>query len=749
MTLGERMVTKSSPEINIQELKRRKRERYVILFTTILVVFLTFLEIHSSKISDHIPITSNILVFGLININVILLLLVAFLVVRNIVKLVFERKKNILGSKLRTKFVVAFVSLSIVPTVLLFFVAAGFITNSIENWFSIQVENSLRESLAVAQVYYQDSANNAIHYAEQISQGIKEKRLLSRRRQDSLKKFVRSKLDQYNLGAIEVFSNKAKELVKEINPGIPFVGFTTTDSELIQEGLKGEGITKIQSLGSGDLIRGIVPIHSGKNSQKAIGVVIVNYYVPQSLVAKMEEISTVFSEYTQLKMLKNPIKTSYFITLSIVTLLIIFSATWFGFYLAKEITIPVQRLAHGIHEVANGNLDFNIDPVTDDEIGSLMNSFNKMTYDLGASKSMAEEANIGLRNTNIELDQRRRYMEIVLKNVAAGVISIDKEGMVSTINRSAEKMFGIKAESVINKRYDDVFTSEYLKEINELLETIAGSTSGTIKKHIRLSLPDETVTLVISITVLKDEEENYMGFVVVFDDLTELQKAQRAAAWREVARRIAHEIKNPLTPIKLSAQRLRKRYLKEFSGNGKVFDECTKTIIDQVEDLKGLVNEFSNFARLPATNPHPNDINKIIRESLVLYQEAHKNVEFKFREKNHMPVFDLDREQIRRVIINLLDNAVDSIEERGEVAIETFYDEAMQAARIEVVDNGCGIPQEERSRLFEPYFSTKKSGTGLGLSIVSTIVSDHNGYIRVKENKPKGSRFIIELPLRV
>jgi two-component system nitrogen regulation sensor histidine kinase NtrY len=408
-------------------------------------------------------------------------------------------------------------------------------------------------------------------------------------------------------------------------------------------------------------------------------------------------------------------------------LLIIFSATWFGFHLAKEITVPVQELANGIHEVADGNLDFHLDPVSDNEIGSLMNSFNKMTYDLKASKSMLEDANIGLKNTNIELDQRRRYMEIVLKNVAAGVISIDKTGRVSTINKSAEKMFGIKAENAIGKKYSDAFAPDYMNAVKGLLEEVTNAIGGTIKRQIRLSLPDGTLTLLISVSVLKDEHENYMGLVVVFDDLTELQKAQRAAAWREVARRIAHEVKNPLTPIQLSAQRLRKRYLAEFSENGKVFDECTKTIIGQVDELKTLVNEFSNFARLPASNPHPNDINEIIRETLALYREAHKNISFEFEEKIDMPVFDLDREQIRRVIINLLDNAVDSIEERGKVTVDTFYDKFLQVARVEIADTGCGIPQKERSRLFEPYFSTKKSGTGLGLCIVNTIVSDHNG----------------------
>ncbi|MDY6853475.1 MAG: ATP-binding protein [Thermodesulfobacteriota bacterium] len=742
------MDTKDSSKNNNQELKRRKRERFIILFASVLIVFLTYLLFHSSKVNNQLFIPDNIFVFGLININVVLLLLVAFLVVRNIVKLVFERKKNILGSKLRTRFVLAFVSLSIVPTVLLFFVAAGFITNSIENWFSIQVENALQESLTVAQAYYQNSADNALEYARQISRDISEEKLYKPRRINALKRFVKSKLDQYNLSKIEVFSNKGTTIVKVVNLGIPTENTTMKEPEMVEQGLKGRDITKIVSSGGGEIIQGVVPVYS-RGNERTVGVIIVNYFVPQSLVAKMAEISSTFAQYMQLKMLKNPIKTSYFVTLSIVTLLIVFSAIWFGFYLAKEITVPVQRLADGIHEVANGNLDFHLEVVADDEIGSLMNSFNKMTGDLKASKSMLEQANIGLKDSNIELDQRRRYMEIVLKNIEAGVISIDQEGKISTMNKSAEKMFGIKAEHVIGKSYNEVFAPQYMKEIRNLLEEVTGFGSVTINRQVALSLPDEELILFVSVSILKDEDGNYLGQVVVFDDLTQLQKAQRAAAWREVAKRIAHEIKNPLTPIQLSAQRLRKRYLNQFSENGKVFDECTSTIIDQVEELKNLVNEFSSFARLPTTVVHPNDINKIIRETLILYREAHKNIRFEFKESLDLPPFELDREQVRRVIINLLDNAVDSIEEKGDVAIETHYDFDLEVARIEIADNGCGVPNVEISKLFEPYFSTKKLGTGLGLSIVNTIISDHNGYIRVKENQPRGSRFIIELPIRI
>jgi two-component system nitrogen regulation sensor histidine kinase NtrY len=250
------------------------------------------------------------------------------------------------------------------------------------------------------------------------------------------------------------------------------------------------------------------------------------------------------------------------------------------------------------------------------------------------------------------------------------------------------------------------------------------------------------------LTALKDEEGRPLGVVAVFDDLTQLIKAQRIAAWREVARRIAHEIKNPLTPIQLSAQRLRKRYLERLQQDGAVFDECTRTIVKQVEELKGMVNEFSNFARMPTSQPTPNHLNEIIRETLVLFQEAHKEVRFEFI-PHDLPTLNIDRDQMKRVMINLIKNSLAAIDRDGEINIKTSYDPKLQMVRLEVSDNGCGIAAEDKGRLFEPYYSTKKSGTGLGLTIVNAIVADHNGYIRVRDNEPKGTTFLIELPVRI
>ncbi len=734
--------------------KRRRREIIVIFFLLILIGLLFYFQTHVSRWGDQIPIANNILVISLIGLNIILLLLLVFLILRNVVKLIFERKKKVLGSKLRTKLVLAFIALSLVPTILLFFIATQFITSSIERWFSIQVEGSLQESLVVAQLYYQNTSNNALHYARQISQGLIQKGLMEKPNQVVLYDFLKSKRTEYNLAAVEIISHQLGKPILVSGPNLPTTSFPPLESKILQETFRGKEVTKIQSLGQGDLIRGLVPIFSPQNPREVSGVLVVNYFLPQSLVSRITQISTAFEEYKQLRMLKDPIKFSYLITLSLVTLLIIFSATWFGLFLAKGITEPIQKLAEGTQKITKGNLDFQITKTAEDEIGTLVDSFNKMTQDLKASKNQVERAHAELSKSNIELEERRRYMEIVLRDVGAGVISIGADGRILTINRSAEKILGIHAVGVLGKVYSEVLQPEHLVLAEELVWAVNQAENHSITRQMKLNVRNETLTLLVKVAILRDEENRYLGMVVVLDDLTQLQKAQRAAAWREVARRIAHEIKNPLTPIQLSAQRLRKRYLNQFAQDGAVFDECTQTIITQVEELKNLVNEFSSFARMPAAKPAPNNLNEILHEAMVLYEEGHKNIRFQFNPDDRIPIFNLDKEQIKRVMVNLLENAVAAVgdvsgEPRdGQITVETRLDPFMNLALVEVADNGRGVSPQDKPLLFEPYFSTKASGTGLGLAIVNTIISDHDGYIRVKDNVPRGARFIIEIPIK-
>ena len=733
---------------NVQdnETRKRKREGVIIAGALLLIIVLTGLEISLARLSGTVPIGHNIFIFGLINIIALLIILLIYLVCRNLAKLFLERH-NAIGAKLRTRLVLSFIGLSLVPTMLLFFVSAGFITNSVGNWFNKQVENSLEESMEVAQTYYKSSAANALYYGGQLSDLIKEQKLLNAENIPLLKAAIRQKQKEYNLGVVEVYSSQREELVRAANPKVPLGEFTNPSSEDISVGLGGNELTRVNSVGKADLIRGIVPIRSNWNPKDVVGVVVVNYYVPYSLVSKMQEISASYHDFRQLKILKNPIKTAYILTLFLITAVIVFLAVWFGVYLAKSLTNPIQELAEATHQIAGGNLNIHLGEIGTDEIGILIASFNRMTEDLRSNRLALEKTHEEVIKSNQELEQRRRYMEAVLKNVTAGVISVNKEGIITTINTSAERLLQINGIDVLGRNFREVLLSHQLDIVKGLLRDMVLAKQDIVSKQVTIQLKNTKLTLFINLTVIRDDNGDFMGTVVVFDDLTQLIKAQRMAAWREVARRIAHEIKNPLTPIQLSAQRLRKRYLSRFSEDEKVFDECTEIIIRSVDELKTLVDEFSNFARMPAVQPTANSLNEIIREALTLYQEAHRTITFTFQADETLPQLQLDHDQIKRVLINLLDNAVAAIDGEGRIDIESAYNKELQMASCIVADTGHGISAEDRPRLFEPYFSTKKTGTGLGLAIVNSIVSDHHGFIRVKDNQPKGTKFIIELPV--
>jgi len=350
-------------------------------------------------------------------------------------------------------------------------------------------------------------------------------------------------------------------------------------------------------------------------------------------------------------------------------------------------------------------------------------------------------------------------MEIVLRNVDAGVVSVDAEGRISTINPSAQRLLGIApGTGVIGSKLEEVLTrTEYLDVVRELSNQTRPGMRESVRQQVQVPSGDEMLTLLVTLTLLQDYDGRPIGSVVVFDDYTQEVRAQRMAAWREVARRIAHEIKNPLTPIQLSAQRIRRRFrgrLAESSRDSQVFDECVDTITSQVEGLKVLVNEFSNFARLPAANPKPDDLNQLVQEAISSYAGT-DGVKFETDLDPKLPSVDLDREQIRRVLSNMIDNATAAVAQHvaagggiGCVEVRTVHDSPLQTVRLEIADDGIGIPPEHRRRIFEPYFSTKDHGSGLGLAIVSRIIEDHHGYIRVHGNRPRGTRFIVELPVR-
>ena len=713
--------------LKVEEAKRRRREGIVILITALMVAALIFFEVQLPDVTPEYSLGSNIVFFLLINVNIILLGLLVFLVVRNLVKLVVERRRHMLGARLQARLVLAFVGLSLVPSVLLFIIAGGLLRRSVDRWFDSKVESALQGSLEIGQTYYQNSANNALFYARQLSDRITEEGLVDPSRLAELKKFVEAKQREYNLGTVELFSPDGQPFVVAFNQQVPTGVTIKPESEFLNRALRGLEVTRTQAFGEGDVIRGGVPIYA--RDKRILGVVVVDYYVPKSISKRAIQISQSYEQYKYLTFLKAPVKNSYILTMLLITLVIIFAATWCGIYLSKGITVPIQKLAEGTHQVALGNWDYKIEAGGDDEIGVLMNSFNQMTGDL--------------KQIKLELERRGKVVQTLMANIAAGVVSIDPSGKVTTWNKAAEQLLGVAAERALGKSYAEVFRAEPLRGIREIVDSVKGGEN--IEREIKLSLQEQLRSVVLSAATLHDDDGSILGIMLFLEDITQIQRVQRMEAWREVARRIAHEIKNPLTPIQLSAQRLRKRYANILEEDGGILDKCTTTIIQQVDELKNLVNEFSQFARLPSAQPMPNDLNEIVNEALVLFKEGHQGIEFQFC-PGDLPPVELDRDQMKRVLMNLLDNAVAAVEVRGEIKLATSYERARGVVTLEVTDNGCGLAPELRTKIFEPYFSTKENGTGLGLTIVSQIVEDHRGYIRAWPNDPQGTRITIELP---
>jgi len=735
----------AGPVATSAELQRR-REGLIILCTAVAVLLFAFFETRLPQFSSGNSLSNNVIFFLLINLNIILLVLLVFLVARNLTKLVFERRRRMLGSHMRTRLVLAFLAVSIFPAVLIFLVALGFMTSSIENWFNVQVENSLAGSLEIARAYYQHASGNALHHARELAGHVARDGLVGADADARLAEYVGAKQREYNVGTVEVYGADRQRRAVALADEVPQQVTLGRTSSLLTAALEGRSETRIQSIGAGDVIRAAVPI---TGADGIAGVVVVDYFVPQSVANRSAEIARSFQEYRQLKIMKQPITSNYVVTLILVTLLVIFCATWMGFYLAKGITVPIQKLAEGTREVAQGNWQYRIglgdgtSIAADDEFGSLVGSFNQMTADL--------------ETINLELEKRRRYMETILATMTGGVISLDQEGTVTTMNEAAERLLGLDSHAARGRDVAVVFARPDLNEARELMQELHGNgarAANGVRAHRQLKLVTggRVLTIVLTATLLRDDAGQAIGAVLFFEDVTEIVKVQRMEAWREVARRIAHEIKNPLTPIQLSAQRLHKRYAARLKDDGALFEECTRTIVTQVEELKTLVNEFATFARMPSGEHTPEDLNAVVEEAMLLFKEGHRNIRFSFDPDPALPLLALDREGIKRAVINMLDNAVaalmppNGVEPR--IDVRTRYHRATGIVALEVADTGCGIDPNARTRLFEPYFSTKQGGTGLGLAIVSTIVADHQGFVRVKDNEPRGSRFVIELPVK-
>jgi len=739
------------PDINhmaeSQQIKQdstpKKREGILILIILITVGILTFIETRLTSFGSDLPMSSTVLMFILINTNLLLLLALLLLVFRNLAKLYYEKKNNILGSKLKTRLVTAFIVLALLPTTVLFFFSIQFISTSIAFWFNASVEQTFDSSLVVGQKLYEYIEEKNEFFAKRAAFQIDSRKLLDIENEKKLTRYSQVIQRAFNRHAVEIYTPDAMRVSLSLAKGLENLHFgllTSNDLTGIPKGKFSNTIS--QNIQEGEFLRTIATIPFGSDPKKARAFIVITTLVSPELSQNLQAILKGIEEYHQLKLAKKPAQISYYIALSIVALLVVFCAVWFGFQLAKSITIPLMELAEGTQRVSDGDLNYQIDFETDDEIGTIIKSFNSMTRELSTGREQIALSGHMLKQQNTELENSRQYIEIVLKNISAGVISTDNKGTITTINKAAESLLDINSRDIVNKNFKNVLKNGYLKIANKIYDDITNG-HETLEIPLSVTISGTPRHFSLNLNILKDDLNKNIGAVLVFDDVTELEKAQRVAAWREVARRIAHEVKNPLTPIKLSAQRLKRKYGKEI--NEEIFTNCTDTIVEHVDLIRNLVNQFSAFAKFPDANVAQCRIENIILETIALYREGLEKVDLRSRFAQNIPTLKLDHQHMKQAFINLVDNAVHAVNKQGMIMIDVSYDEILKIVRIEIADNGKGISDKEKTRLFEPYFSTKKSGMGLGLAIVHSIISDHNGVIRVQDNKPKGSKFIIEL----
>ena len=711
------------------ESARRRREKIAIGIILILVAGLTILEANLAAIGGSVAFSSNIVIFALINLNVILVVLLIFLVTRNLFKVILDRKRNILGAKIRSRLVLIFILFSLVPTILLFFAAANITTTGIKSWIGGRVGVALNEALDMARKNLEEEARSLAPLADRAAEAIAPGR--------------------GDLSAEELWAKAGGGST----PGVSLVvagpgGVLGTAGEASPETVK-EILSRMKGEAAGT---------AGKETATFVGdtfasavrrlpdgraVIAVRTLSPEE-ARGIREIAKAYDEYHQVRLLDDPIRASYIATLVLITLLIVFAASWMGIYLARQITVPVQMLAEGTEKVASGDLDVRLEYRSDDEFGTLVASFNRMTADLQGMKRNYEEANVSLTSTYEELRRRTRFIETILTNISTGVIVIDRGGRIAMINKVAERLLGIRTEAAVGKPYKEVVREEHYEAVRALSREVGTIPGRTLERQVSLTVGGKTVSLRVSVAVLHDDSEEYLGLVVAFDDLSQSMRLQKVLAWREVARRIAHEIRNPLTPIQLSTERLEKKFAAAHEGDA-AFRESTRTILSEVGSLKRLVEEFTRFARMPAPAFKEGSLAEELRPVLETFRASSPGIAWEF-EADDLPAVWFDSFQIRRAVTNLLENASAVLEGKGTVRVRCNYEPKLNLVRISVADDGPGVPPGDRDRLFEPYFSRMEGGTGLGLAIVSAIAADHRGTVRVRDNEPRGAVFEIEFP---
>ncbi len=692
---------------------------------------------------------SEALLISLSGVCLTLIVALVFVLARTLLKLWVEQKRALPFARFRTKLVVALLLMTIMPALLVLVIGSEIIFSSASLWFSTPAEELVKAGRDMAQTVYSGRADIVVARAERLAQTLPP---------DAVSAADLTVLQPRLVADVALTSSGLVEVYRVV-PGAAGDPLTTAFVTSVGESTMSQN----RALASADrlaarvavsgraeqaqdqvtnpdglLIRAAAPVRS---NGVVVGVVVASEGLTGNLNEDARRMADAFNQYRQLKVLENPLKGTLLAFFLMVTLFILISATWFGLFIAKRITGPVQMLAEGARAVGAGQLDLRIEPDSTDELGSLVESFNTMAAEL--------------RTSHERLDARRRYIETILQRVATGVVSLSADGRVLTVNRAASSLLGLD-ESVIGKPAAEVFARHDLAALQPILDTTVLGKSGSRVEEITLASDEREVHLAVTATMLGAEGRE--GAVVVFDDVTPIIRAERVAAWRDVARRLAHEIKNPLTPIQLSAERLQRNFSAAPPNARALVDECTAAIITEVEALKGLVDEFAQFARMRGPKLASGDMNFLASDTLRLYAGVLQQGAIVVTQNlaAGIPRVRMDVEQMRQVFINLVDNAIDALGGASvvvgpdgtapRVAVATSFDPATGMVRLTVADNGPGVPAADRDKLFLPYYSTKGRGSGLGLAIVGRIITEHGGTVTVSDAEPRGAQFMVDLP---
>lgn len=674
-------------------------------------------------------ITAALLIFGLI-------------LMRSFVRLWLERSKNRPGAGFKTKMVLGAMAVSLLPVIFMFFVSYSLLNRTLGRWFPRPLE------------------------------------IASEQTQKLLNDLGRSTLPRLHVlghqleGSVsappDAFLQRAMEL------GLDAAWLFDADGKLLKGGVacdeqaddRQAQLCDISGV-PGHLLRALpsgVEIWQAQDKtyfagkinvsfpQQAHATLVTAYRTSPDFLTRWTEIQKQTAEYEKVKQNLRALKRQMLLILFFFTLLVLSAAMWVALFLSKQVTVPIEALAEGTREVSAGNFEYQVPPQPQDELGNLVQSFNAMTFQLRDSRRQIDEFTRNLQQAVQELERRRQLMETVMENIPAGVISLDAHGVIQRSNTSLARMFDTGPGPV--ESFENLLGSDGYRVIQQLMRR--SLRMGVISREMEVVVDGRIRHLAVTVSSLGPRKAN-SGFVVVFDDLTEMLRAQRSAAWQEVARRIAHEIKNPLTPIQLSAQRL-SRFLERRSEEGlpspdadltKLVDECSHLIQREVGTLAALVNEFSQFVRFPTAKLQSTDANVVVQEALEVFSGRLEGINVHLAPEAHLPAVRADGALLRSVIVNLIDNAAEALEHSTakEINVSTRFRPASETIEIVVADTGSGISPEDKDKLFLPNFSTKDRGTGLGLAIAARIISEHGGSLRLEDNDPVGTRFIIELPV--